>query len=1289
MIYLTLDSDVWLNSLKDSGEVDNPIDKLEYWVENGNITVLLPQQIVTEWERNRSNKKDELIKDWTSFYNRAKKHLKAQIIEELKTPENLNSLVEEQLGRVENIFKNFAIIIDTKDEHRVEASKMAEEKKAPFRKNKNSIGDALIILAMYDYFSQNVVEECIFISNNKTDFSRDDLDDEVHPDIEQDFNKYRIKYFRDLKRFFYIYKTLLPDTSNHQQQKKLQSGAKKLTGIISNPQPLNNLPGVRESYIDDISHLDIILKTALPTRAQAEFALHLIDSDGAYLRYFFKNVSAPVWFNIIRSQGMLKPENNPEPIPVEKGFQIPFWPPLEYLEKLSLLIKNDENHDLIEPIIDVIKELSQNPKDNYRTWYFLIKVLGNLPNERIPLSILNFIPVWFRGDFRATLQSSDVCNILLPKFLPDEPTYDDINKAELILRHLFEVSFLDISSDEELEKAYSDVDMYYLQKAFRNRNLIEKIIKYCSDEIIIHIGKELKKLLQSNFFASGIEIIFDINDIELIAILKIKDDDLLISIKENNIPIIVINKFAIYNEENLQAKIQEKLFMHGLEVKLNEKNTNEYSRIFFLLNTDFKVSLWFKVDKLDKEHERGDIIEMYGLIFRNLLDEKAKQDPKNAINLLRMFSCHYSFKLPFYKRISIYVIGNNWEELKGLFWELVGNDDAENKLFSEIRVRDELYWLLNNVSKLLNSADIERLVIVINNGLLEDEKNNDENRVKYWKLGWYSALREIEPFKQEYRKLSDELNISNSHFERKNEISIRPGSVSPFSTSQILAMSIEELSNYIFEFKPKDKWVEPDIGGLASSVGKAIETEPIQFAEKIQLFQGFPYIYIYHLLNGHREAWKNGRSFNWKNLLEFCKGYISDKRFYTEGLSLENDSWSANSDWVVGSIAELLSEGMKSDSNAFDVEHLPIAKEILKILVDHLLPSADFEETNMDFPTYSLNSKGGKVLRALLDYSLRIGRTKFEAGVIIKWENDAKELFEGIISKGIIDGYILLGWYFPQFYFLDKDWITQRIITNYGLADKEWRAYMAGVSLCGPVYNQEIYQILYHHYLRGIKTNTELDGRSYEASLIHHFVAYYFWEFEDLSDTGLLKIFIESSDANALDNLVSILWQQEMYYSGLNEVEKPKLEIQIFELWKILSEKYSPPTGHEEENFRANLCNLLAFVPVLNETVTELIIDSCNYIDKHFNLLRLLERLNEIILTTASPKEAVGFLGRILSGLHHFDYLSEDDKELINKLVSFIYVNGEKEVANNFCNRLAKQGYDFLNDLYKEFNLHF
>ena len=55
----------------------------------------------------------------------------------------------------------------------------------------------------------------------------------------------------------------------------------------------------QDTYFDNIAQIDMILEKKQPTRQQVEFVLNMIQSKH-YRKYFFKNVTAQHWFNILK-----------------------------------------------------------------------------------------------------------------------------------------------------------------------------------------------------------------------------------------------------------------------------------------------------------------------------------------------------------------------------------------------------------------------------------------------------------------------------------------------------------------------------------------------------------------------------------------------------------------------------------------------------------------------------------------------------------------------------------------------------------------------------------------------------------------------------------------------------------------------------------------------------------------------------------------------------------------------------------------------------------------------------
>ena len=136
-----------------------------------------------------------------------------------------------------------------------------------------------------------------------------------------------------------------------------------------------------------------------------------------------------VWFDFLKEQGLFDPASNPDPVPVEDGFKIPYWGSLAYLEKLADHIGEGKCLEAIPEILGIIENVCKHPKDNYMTWYVFMKILKKIPNAEIPESLLHYIPEWFQTRFDTMSQSNALYEDLLPKFLNDEPTADDIKKA--------------------------------------------------------------------------------------------------------------------------------------------------------------------------------------------------------------------------------------------------------------------------------------------------------------------------------------------------------------------------------------------------------------------------------------------------------------------------------------------------------------------------------------------------------------------------------------------------------------------------------------------------------------------------------------------------------------------------------------------------------------------------------------------------------------------------------------------------------------------------------------------
>jgi len=107
------------------------------------------------------------------------------------------------------------------------------------------------------------------------------------------------------------------------------------------------------------------------------------------------------------------------------------------------------------------------------------------------------------------------------------------------------------------------------------------------------------------------------------------------------------------------------------------------------------------------------------------------------------------------------------------------------------------------------------------------------------------------------------------------------------------------------------------------------------------------------------------------------------------------------------------------------------------------------------------------------------------------------------------------------------------------------------------------------------------------------------------------------------------------------------------------------------------------FAPELNDVYTTLILKSCKHIDKTYSTHELLENL-VALKTKGNPNTTAIAIGEILLSLNFKDFMAEFDKDFIKDLVSFLFAHGQKQIAAEFCNKIAAVNQQFfLREIYE------
>ncbi|WP_271400150.1 PIN domain-containing protein [Salinicoccus roseus] len=209
MYKILIDTCVWLDLAKDYQQ-QATLDALEESIQQGKVELILPRTIIDEFERNKDRIVEQSGRSLSSTLKRVKKVIdkfgdpeqKMDVITQLNDVDHrlpmLGEAAADMVNQIERLFSSTPII-EISDAVKIRSAQRAIDKRAPFHRQRNGIGDAILIEVYADAVREKEVVEnrYVFISHNTHDFSHQEKNNKLpHPDIEE--------YFSSTKSFYFI-----------------------------------------------------------------------------------------------------------------------------------------------------------------------------------------------------------------------------------------------------------------------------------------------------------------------------------------------------------------------------------------------------------------------------------------------------------------------------------------------------------------------------------------------------------------------------------------------------------------------------------------------------------------------------------------------------------------------------------------------------------------------------------------------------------------------------------------------------------------------------------------------------------------------------------------------------------------------------------------------------------------------------------------------------------------------------------------------------------------------------
>jgi hypothetical protein len=621
---------------------------------------------------------------------------------------------------------------------------------------------------------------------------------------------------------------------------------------------------------------------------------------------------------------------------------------------------------------------------------------------------------------------------------------------------------------------------------------------------------------------------------------------------------------------------------------------------------------------------------------------------------------------PIFKRIAIHIINYHYKDLNELFWQWEGNPLEDESL------KHELYELFKNNCSIFTKEQIYKVLNWIeskNYYIPEEIKDKDQvNKIlAYQKKEWLSALLETKnaDILSSYEKYN---KINPVQLDHPGFISWREttrGYESPVAKDEFLTKTNEEIAEYFRSTKE-----QIDAEGLSYSFKDCVLENPEKFTNNIKPFLNVPRIYQHTLLWGLGEAWRSKKYINWQVVFDFIFKLIASEDFWNEeykGYNYRN--------WIISQIADLIEEGTKDDNHAFSPELLPVAENILLMLVEKTI--SDLPDMN-DLVTSVLNSTKGKIFSAMVNYSLRYARL-YKRENEERWAENIKKEFTNRLNREIessLEFSVILGEYLPKIYWLDKNWVIDNINKIFPIDnDIHWKSAFTGYLFYSSSIYKDIYFLLRHngHYAKAIKS--EFSDSHIKARLVQHICIGYLEDWENLEDEeSLIFQLIENKNINQLLEIVDFFWlQRDELTDNIKSKVKP--------LWKKLYE--IGKQNEESQEYKKLFSNLSKWLSLIDEIDDEIYVWlklSAKYVNRDFESTFFIEYLIEHASKTPAKVGEI-YLEMLQAGIYPYY-----EQEQIQNIVCSLYENKEKEIADKICNLYGEKGYLFLKDIYKKYN---
>lgn len=703
----------------------------------------------------------------------------------------------------------------------------------------------------------------------------------------------------------------------------------------------------------------------------------------------------------------------------------------------------------------------------------------------------------------------------------------------------------------------------------------------------------------------------------------------------------------------------------------------------------------FQIQSLfyDDEEDRNSysIQTIYTTFLKNCCVKIAYTSVTRINEIIKAF-LGSDFGHKYFTKLGLYLISKTWKQSKHFFFELIEKQDRK-MLFSSSYWGDDLYFFLEDIAPELTKNEASIIERIIENGSQNDEYYDKGRYLNDYKLRWYSALT-VSPFlNNKYQALSKQLNKYKEEIKPQPKVYVTSGSVSPISKEDIYKLPVKELVDMLKTFDPKRSFRSPSVEGLACNITTIIGERPEFFYENYEHFLDVPYRYISSVFYGLPDAYNDEKIISLEKILNFSYKYTTQKGFGSDELQLKNASFKYDHLSVIESLCRFLSRVLRNDELVLSIDILNVIENILFNFLENYISIElnDKDKGKLGSAMHAINSTTGVIIGCIVDYSLRKGRliNNDINDKTPRWSVKEKNVYEGLIKKGVQEFYMYFGWHRGNFHFLDYEWTTNIIKTIPNKDVQTIKSYF-GCHLINQYTTELDYKIFKDIYKKAINENWQVvDSTMGDEPLEFHATIFYIFDYENLNYDEVLTLLLDKKDIEIIRSIIhSLSFKYDKYYKKLNSDDKIFFKRKIYKVWEYTLSILDGIIHIEAKNM-PTLFYLIKFIDQFDNENYDLIKRTSHYARRGRDFDELIKNLNRLKLTGDVQQSSVYACEIFIESVFNdFYYASIMQKEII-EFVEFFYMQETpilKKHSNKICNKFAENGQYFLRDLYEKYN---